>query len=80
MAEKTGIYTLRGDGVEVFEPAFTYRGFRYVEATSTRPESEPLLVLESISALAKALDTPATGHFKCSDYSLSRLWKNAVNT
>jgi alpha-L-rhamnosidase len=32
-AKARDIYTLRGDGEEVYEPHFTYHGFRYVEVT-----------------------------------------------
>ena len=32
-AKARDIYTLRGEGLEVYEPRFTYHGFRYVEVT-----------------------------------------------
>ncbi len=32
-AKVTDIYTLKGKGVEVYEPRFTYHGFRFVEVT-----------------------------------------------
>ncbi len=32
-ARATDIYTLKGEGTEVWEPRFTYHGFRYVEVT-----------------------------------------------
>ena len=32
-ARVTDYYTLKGDGVEVYEPTFVYHGFRYVELT-----------------------------------------------
>jgi len=32
-ARAADIYTLKGDGVETWEPRFTYHGFRYVEVT-----------------------------------------------
>ncbi len=32
-ARAQDIYILKGDGVEVYEPRFTYHGFRYVEVT-----------------------------------------------
>jgi alpha-L-rhamnosidase len=39
-AKATDIYVLSGKGTEVFEPEFTFHGFRYVEVTgsNTRPE------------------------------------------
>ncbi len=32
-AKARDVYTLRGEGLEVYEPHFTYHGFRYVEVT-----------------------------------------------
>ena len=32
-ADQTDTYTLKGEGTEVWEPRFTYHGFRYVEVT-----------------------------------------------
>ena len=32
-AKVTDIYTLKGDGTEIWEPRFTYHGFRFVEVT-----------------------------------------------
>jgi alpha-L-rhamnosidase len=32
-ARAEDVYTLRGEGAEIFEPRFTYHGFRYVEVT-----------------------------------------------
>ena len=33
----TDIYTLRGDGDEIFKPRFNYKGFQYVEVISDKP-------------------------------------------
>src|SRR5208337_2430381 len=32
-AKSRDVYILRGDGLETYEPRFTYHGFRYVEVT-----------------------------------------------
>jgi alpha-L-rhamnosidase len=32
-ARATDLYTLKGEGIEIWEPRFTYHGFRYVEVT-----------------------------------------------
>src|SRR5207244_10217434 len=32
-AQAADVYTLKGEGTEVYEPHFTYHGFRYVEVT-----------------------------------------------
>ena len=40
-ARATDIYTLRGEGSEVYEPRFTYHGFRYVELTGWPGDAAP---------------------------------------
>ena len=32
-AKVTDIYTLKGDGIEIWQPSFVYHGFRFVEIT-----------------------------------------------
>ena len=44
-AKVTGRYTLKGSGKEVYEPRFTYYGFRYVELTGF-PGKPPLSAIE----------------------------------
>jgi alpha-L-rhamnosidase len=71
-ARQTDVYTLKGEGEEIFEPKFTFHGFRFVEINglSEAPAREALtgLVLHS--------DTPQTGDFGCSDPLLNQLQKN----
>ncbi len=61
------IYTLKGEGVEVWEPRFTYHGFRYVqvEAFPGRPD------LGSITGCVVRSDTAAVGNFACSSDRLN---------
>ncbi|MEV7086010.1 family 78 glycoside hydrolase catalytic domain [Streptomyces sp. NPDC093085] len=61
---------LIGDGRpdHVFEPRFTYHGFRYAEVTGL-----PELAATDIAAVALHSDTPWTGSFDCSDPGLRRL-------
>ncbi len=40
-ARTTDVYTLKGEGVEVYEPRFTYHGFRYVELTGWPANAAP---------------------------------------
>ncbi|MGO9010174.1 MAG: family 78 glycoside hydrolase catalytic domain [Bryobacteraceae bacterium] len=40
-ARATDIYTLKGEGAEVYEPRFTYHGFRYVELTGWPGDAAP---------------------------------------
>ncbi len=59
------------EGVQVFEPQFTYHGFRYVRVTGIGRE-------QIISARAQVIGTPLrrTGSFSCSDEKLTQLQHN----
>jgi len=81
-APQTDQYTLRGpqgDGqgeVEVFEPHFTYHGFRYVEVIGLPEKPAPdALVARVISSAA-----PVCGRFECSNPLLNKLMENIVWT
>jgi alpha-L-rhamnosidase len=65
-------YVLRGDGREVYEPRFTFHGFRYVEVTGLPGEPAP----ETITGRVVHSDTPRSGGFECSDAMVNRLWHN----
>jgi alpha-L-rhamnosidase len=61
-------YILKGEGVEIYEPRFTYRGFRYVEVTGAPPvELEGRLVHD---------DLERTGAWSCSNPLLNRIYAN----
>ena len=61
-ARATDFYTLKGDGVEVYEPYFTYHGFRYVELMGY----PGIPTLETITGRVMHNDMPYTGKFSCS--------------
>ncbi len=75
-ARQTDQFILRGDGEEVFEPRFTYHGFRYVEVRglSEKPSLDSLVGCVIHSAASRA------GHFECSNPMLNKLMKNIVWT
>jgi alpha-L-rhamnosidase len=64
-------YVLRGSGREVFEPRFTFHGFRYVEVTGL--DQLPELVGRVVHS-----DTPWTGSFECSSELVNQLWRNVT--
>jgi alpha-L-rhamnosidase len=64
-------YVLRGEGREVFEPRFTFHGFRYVEVSGL--EQAPTIVGRVVHS-----DTPWTGRFECSSGMVNRLWCNVT--
>lgn len=73
-AEATDRYTLRGNGVEVYAPTFTFHGFRYVEIENWPGELQP----EALRAVVLHSDIERTGHFDCSDPMLNQLHQNVV--
>ncbi len=73
-AKATDTYVLKGSGVEVFEPSFTFHGFRYVEVTGY--PGTP--TLDEITGVVVHSDTPMTGHFKCSHAAINQLQHNIL--
>jgi alpha-L-rhamnosidase len=73
-AKAEDTYILGGKGDEVFEPHFTYHGFRYVELTGYpgRPSED------SIQAIASHSDLPETGKFETSSDLVNQLWRNIL--
>jgi alpha-L-rhamnosidase len=65
-------YVLRGGGPEVFEPRFTFHGFRYVEVTGLPGEPTP----DTLTGCVVHSDTPRSGWFECSDDTVNQLWRN----
>jgi alpha-L-rhamnosidase len=65
-------YVCKGDGVEVWQPRFTFHGFRYVEITGLtgRPKRD------AVTGIVIGTDTPRTGEFACSDARLNQLQSN----
>jgi alpha-L-rhamnosidase len=73
-ARATDSYVLRGDGEEVYEPRFTFHGFRYVEVTGY-PGEPPL---DTITGCVVHSDTPPTGYFECSNQMVNKLHENIL--
>ncbi len=72
IAEATDVFILSGDGVEIYEPAFTSHGFRYVEVSGWPGE----LQAADIEAVFCASDLRTTGTFRCSNDDLNTLHDN----
>ncbi|VGO12678.1 hypothetical protein PDESU_01231 [Pontiella desulfatans] len=73
-ARATDTYILKGDGVEVWEPHFTFHGFRYVEVTGLR-EDPPA---DTLTGVVVHSDAPLTSSFECSDPMLNQLHSNIL--
>jgi len=71
-AKATDVYILKGNGHEVFEPHFTFHGFRYVMIEGlTSPAS-----LDQITGIVIHSDMKPTGTFSCSDTLINQLQHN----
>lgn len=67
-------YTCRGEGEEVYEPAFTYHGFRYVRVDGiTEAQATPKL----LTYVVLHTDLHTRGDFTCSDEIANKVQENA---
>ncbi|MGP1477143.1 MAG: family 78 glycoside hydrolase catalytic domain [Phocaeicola sp.] len=63
------IYILKGEGEEIYEPRFTWHGFRYVEITGypKRPD------MDAIEGIQLHSDLERVGSFECSNELLNKI-------
>ncbi len=73
-AEATDVYILRGGGPEVYEPRFTYHGFRYVEMTGFPGE----LGADALEARFVHSDVRRTGQLRTSNDLINAIHCNIV--
>lgn len=71
-AKCTDTYIFKGEGVETYEPKFTFHGFRYLllEGLKEAPD------LEDITGVVIYSDMKPTGSFSCSDDMINQLPHN----
>lgn len=65
-------YTLKGNGTEVYEPYFSFQGFRYIRIDKFPGNAAP----ENFTAVVAHSDMPEIGSFKSSHEKLNRLMEN----
>ncbi|MHC0446948.1 family 78 glycoside hydrolase catalytic domain [Flavobacterium sp. 3-218] len=72
-AKTTDIYTLKGEGEEIWEPRFIFHGFRFVEISgfTTKP------TLENFVGKVVYDDIQTTGTFDSSNPIMNQIFKNA---
>ena len=70
-APATDFYILTGKGKEVFEPYFTFHGFRYVEVSGLKAKPE-------IEGVVVHSDIRRTGNFECSQPLVNQLYHNII--
>lgn len=73
-ARATDHFILAGTGDEVFEPTFTFHGFRYIEVTGY----PGALTISDLTAVVCTADLATTGTFECDDAVTNQLQSNIV--
>lgn len=68
---QTDILILDGKGETTFSPRFNYKGFQYVEVTSSAPIK---LTKESLTGYFVHSDVPVRGHIKTSNPLINKIW------
>ena len=71
-AKATDKYILKGDGEEVYEPKFTFHGFRYVQVIGMSEMPD----LDQITGVVIHSAMEPTGTFTCSDSLINQLQHN----
>lgn len=71
-AKAQATYTLSGNGTDLFEPHFTFFGFRYVKVDGLKGVVNPA----DFTAYALYSDMEQTGSFECSNPLVNQLQKN----
>jgi len=72
-AKTTDVYTLKGEGEEIWEPRFMFHGFRFVEISGfpTKP------TVDDFVGKVVYDDLKTTGTFESSDATMNQIFKNA---
>ena len=75
LAKATDEYTLAGNGREVWEPRFTFHGFRYVQVDGWPGNADPI---DDVTAVVCHSDMSRTGSWSSSHPQLNRLHDNVL--
>lgn len=67
--EQTDIYIAKGSDEEIWQPTFTFHGFRYVRVSGYPGEVRK----ENFTGIVLGTDLAVTGSFQCSDERINRL-------
>lgn len=73
-ARATDVYTFKGEGEEVWEPRFTFHGFRYVELTGYPGEVNA----DTLTGVVLHSEMAQTGKFECSSDVINGLQHNIL--
>jgi len=70
-------YTMRGEGIEEWQPDFSYKAFRFVEITGY---PEVIGAADGLTVCTARTDLHYAGGFRCSDELLNKLYEAAIRT
>jgi alpha-L-rhamnosidase len=73
-ARAVDTYILKGGGEEVWEPRFTFHGFRYVQVSGHKEKPSA----DTITGIPIYSDSPETSSFECSNPLVNQIYKNIV--
>lgn len=74
---QTDIFILGGKGKETFTPRFNYKGFQYIEVTSSKPVT---LTVQSLTGYFMHSDVPVAGTLTSSSELVNKLWAATNNS
>ncbi|MCH2176415.1 MAG: glycoside hydrolase family 78 protein [Lentisphaeria bacterium] len=75
-ARSQDTYICKGDGIEIWQPSFTYHGFQYVSVTGY-PGEPPI---DAITGVEVTTDLQLTGTFETSNEQINQLYQNIIQT
>lgn len=70
--DQIDVYVLKGTGVEIYEPKFTFHGFRYVKLSGFPGIPD----IRDFTGIVISSDLGPSGYFSCSDGRINRLQEN----
>lgn len=73
-AKQKNTYVLKGEGTEIWEPRFTFQGFRYVAIDGFPGD----LTKDAFTGVVIHSDMEPTGHFDCAHPLVNRLQHNII--
>jgi alpha-L-rhamnosidase len=73
-ARATDVYTFKGAGEEIWEPTFTFHGFRYIEMVGY----PGVVSKDTLTGIVVHSEMEQTGTFECSDPLINQLQSNIL--
>ncbi len=73
-AKATDHFVLAGNGIEAYQPQFTFHGFRYIELTGSSLQPS----LDAVKAVVLHTDAPFTTELHTGNPMINQLWSNIL--